>query len=304
MAGIRWTKQEDDFLKKNYAEASFDLIHRRLKRRTHAAIILRAEKLGLKRAVVPSRIGSIQLLLEETPQAYYWAGFIAADGCILNGKRLSIALCNADKEHLEKFARFVQTKIRGNKTAVASIQDGILVPKFCKKFDLRPRKTYNPPSLDIVDDDLFLAFMAGFIDGDGSIGNIKNRKDNNLQIKLHSSWCDALAKMEARIYEVLGIPRRKTFTKINKQGYTYLSITNNKVIRSLKKRLITLELPLMERKWSKIDCSRVLASEKAEHNKRKVLAAACPGKTLKQISIETGLSQTGVWKILKKKEVQ
>ena len=47
----------------------------------------------------------IERLLEETPETYYWIGFLMADGCISfnqsrNDYHLSLAISQKDKEHL------------------------------------------------------------------------------------------------------------------------------------------------------------------------------------------------------------
>lgn len=49
----------------------------------------------------------------DTPESFYWAGFIAADGCILkNLKVLEIGLGIKDKKHLKKFKSAI--KYTGN----------------------------------------------------------------------------------------------------------------------------------------------------------------------------------------------
>lgn len=128
----------------------------------------------------------------DNEESFYWAGFIAADGCVkAHGKNkkdicvLSIGLSKKDKSHLEKFVKI--TNYSGN------IYDGIvkfgpnsLVKKDLekseiqitsrkmiedlKRFNVHPRKSlvYCPP-LELMKHPLFHHFLRGYFDGDGSI---------------------------------------------------------------------------------------------------------------------------------------
>lgn len=44
----------------------------------------------------------------------------------------------------------------------------------------------------------------------------------------------------------------KTKTKINNQGYAEARITNNKILKEIKKEAERLNLPLLKRKWANI----------------------------------------------------
>ena len=138
------------------------------------------------------------------------AGFIAADGSIQDHRRLKVAVSSVDLSHLKGLALFLGTTVNefthpnGRDYCYVSIRDSALMPRLCEKYDFKKAKTYNPPTLNIENDDLFLSFFAGFVDGDGSILNVLNRKDVNLKIKVHSSWLEVLSSMEHRIYNMFG----------------------------------------------------------------------------------------------------
>jgi hypothetical protein len=115
----------------------------------------------------------------DTPEAFYWAGFIAADGCIIDRsgymKSLSIALSEKDLGHLEAFKRQISF---GGKTfsyntkvgdTIRSIQ--VYSDKMCDdlgRFNVVPRKThiYKMPR-DIEEHPLASHFIRGYNDGDG-----------------------------------------------------------------------------------------------------------------------------------------
>lgn len=121
---------------------------------------------------------------QETPESFYWAGFIAADGCITeklkNNKYfirgLSLELSILDIEHLQKFINAIEytgdikiyDKAAGRKSASLRISSSIIINDL-KKFNIVPRKSliYTFPQL-LIDHKLVNHFMRGYFDGDGS----------------------------------------------------------------------------------------------------------------------------------------
>jgi DNA-binding CsgD family transcriptional regulator len=114
-----------------------------------------------------------------TPESCYWAGFIAADGCILNNT-VKISLAMKDIDHLELFKTIISftgnvkkyKRSNGYEYCVLSITSKKIVEDLNKNFNIHPRKTFNlmPP---ILPDDLVNHYVRGYIDGDGCFA--KNR---------------------------------------------------------------------------------------------------------------------------------
>ena len=51
----------------------------------------------------------------DTPEKAYWLGFIAADGCVYVREKnatIRIAIKSSDKEHLEKFKKFMESDVK------------------------------------------------------------------------------------------------------------------------------------------------------------------------------------------------
>lgn len=124
----------------------------------------------------------------NTPESFYWAGFIAADGCVSMQKNktkasiLAICLSAKDKAHLEKFKTSI--KFTGNvKTynrALANPASYITIhsAKICEsleRFNILPRKTltYKFPEW-LKAHPLVGHFMRGYFDGDGSFYLYRN----------------------------------------------------------------------------------------------------------------------------------
>jgi len=116
---------------------------------------------------------------QDTPEVFYWAGFIAADGCVkFKGnkyKQLSIGLAQKDFEHLKKFKAAInfdgpvhkisRKDYSGCEITISSSQmfDDLA------RFNIVPRKSliYTFPKW-IAAHQFANHFMRGYNDGDGS----------------------------------------------------------------------------------------------------------------------------------------
>lgn len=106
----------------------------------------------------------------DTPESFYWAGFIAADGCV-SGKKskyISITLAKKDHDHLEKFVKAIEFDRKLKKTSISLCSKEMF--NDLARFNIVPRKTkiYTFPEW-LVNHPLVNHFMRGYFDGDGSI---------------------------------------------------------------------------------------------------------------------------------------
>lgn len=106
---------------------------------------------------------------EINEESAYWAGFLAADGCLSRNRSVSLALAPIDAGHIKKYASFLKSdhKIRETPKSTWIAFNSEKITQDLKKFGLTARKslTYNPPESikDNVD------FWRGMVDGDGCI---------------------------------------------------------------------------------------------------------------------------------------
>lgn len=184
-----WTEQEEKFLKENY---------KKLKNKEIAKILNKKTK-SIKDKAFLMKITSnftydksffkIPNLLNS-----YWAGFIAADGCLQHRENsniycLIIELSKNDENHLIKFKsdinyngniyhRFSQYNENYKETELSKIHISVNKEFFndlAINFNLIPKKTYRlAPPLNLSEENL-LAYLIGYMDGDGSIC-LTNRK--------------------------------------------------------------------------------------------------------------------------------
>lgn len=124
---------------------------------------------------------------EETEKAFYWAGFIAADGCVRIKKSKysqlpTLEIVSADHEHLIKFMSDIDTvkpvyrsvygysKIDNRKLyrSHISLHSENILNDLDNKFNIRPKKTHNHDfPLNIKEHFMLRHFLRGYFDGDG-----------------------------------------------------------------------------------------------------------------------------------------
>jgi len=206
---------------------------------------------------------------EKSLQACYWAGFIAADGNI-NKKRnlLQIGLSIIDEIILKSFKDNINFdgvifKYKSKSRIIASnnkltdskecIGMAIVSKQICddlwNNFKIGPRKslTHEPPTGLTFEQEL--AFIIGYIDGDGSIIVLKRNlkypiKFNIVGTEIFLNWVSSkikqLSKLDSKINS------HKT------QSKAYSLQGSDKFAYDVLKYLEVIPVPKLNRKWDKI----------------------------------------------------
>lgn len=109
-----------------------------------------------------------------------------------------------------------------------------------------------------------------------------------------------LEELDSRLYRLLEIESYKELvtvkrTSITKDGYAELHWTDTRVLRALK--LESNNLPVLARKWTIIDESRISRREVALHNKKAITHLLENGKNAAQISEILELGFPGVARV-------
>lgn len=245
---------------------------------------------------MPKILADISPLLEETCVAYYWIGFLLADGSFNKLDRLRFRI--KDSDHLKLFGKFINYK--GKEKEGVSCMDHLLVPKLVEKFKISHVKTYVPCSLDwIKDTDLLISLIVGFIDGDGCINSLK-RGDYQINIKCHSSWLNNLTFIGLIVSRLAGTPEIEAQIS---RGYALLSICNFQTIKFLKNKVKELSLPVLLRKWNRIDCTHSNRIEKAQKNLELAKELLAQGFAKWEICEKLGIRQSTLSAMFKRKGV-
>ena len=182
-------------IKEHYPKGDLEWLSYKLDKSIHA-ITEWARKRGIKREVQSNRNGTLEPLFNKTIQSYYWLGFIAADGYISKDGHFMLSQSEKDKELVYRLADFLNTSVyefypssgynrNRAKSYRVNVCDKTLGPEINKMFGLQKgqKKTYTPLNLDFIKtENQAMAFLCGFIDGDGSL-----RTGGQYKIQVHKS---------------------------------------------------------------------------------------------------------------------
>jgi hypothetical protein len=160
--------------------------------------------------------------LPLSDEAYYWAGFLAADGSIrLRYGRdyyISVGQKESDKYHIERFRRFVGVDRQLYSTKKGSV---ILIFRSRTMFEslvklgITPNKTFNLKVKSVLECNRH--FWRGVVDGDGSVCIIRRKDRKYPSISLSGTfdlmnqfkkfiWCktryDVNVTADKRIYRI------------------------------------------------------------------------------------------------------
>lgn len=198
----------------------------------------------------------------ETPNLLncYYAGFFAADGCVQQGQRIcTVALSSKDKEWLSDFAKHLDYE--------GPLYEGVAKKKFGfnilrfnsekivkdlnKNFNITPRKslTLLPPNL--TDENLIDAFICGYIDGDGCIVLYENKKKQKTISFNVLGTLEMCQWIKQRICNIMGREIGCITHKTEHKGNTYSFSFSNKIARQIFLKYYNIDVPKLERKWSK-----------------------------------------------------
>tara|TARA_R110000868_G_scaffold46524_5_gene153637 strand:+ start:21154 stop:21981 length:828 start_codon:yes stop_codon:yes gene_type:complete len=210
------------------------------------------------------------IFYKENENAFYLAGFIAADGCVRNrvrkkciSKSLIIALSNKDHEHLEKIKMALQSNnpiksiiIKPNKKVkVYSHQSRIeiysaQIVNDLLKFNITPNKTYTYNMPDwLINHELVNHFIRGYFDGDGSIGKYKKPPSKILHSQLNMLGTELFIKQYKTIIEQNCNVNDNKIIKIN--NIYSLSYSGNNVVKRIYEFLYKDATIYLDRKKDK-----------------------------------------------------
>jgi hypothetical protein len=285
---IRWTKEEDETFKSYYGKISCEEICKRglLPGRTPSALYNRADALKFK--------GGNRRILHSFDEQFwripshinaYWAGEIAADGCIVHGHAntytLHLQISVDDLEHLKKFKNAIgyTGDIKFYEKACSMSKNGaishICYVSICRaakwrqdlqdKWGITPRKTFNiiPPSLD--NNVLRLCYLCGYLDGDGTI-TADYQKGFPL---IRFTSCSAqILEWFQRVFDslfpntLLGPATSKSSPGRIKTHCNYYSISGFRAMKIFD-IMSRLPVPKMDRKWKNPRILAILEDYKA-----------------------------------------
>ena len=198
---------------------------------------------------------------EPNAENSYWAGFIAADGCIdKKTGALRIRLKASDRPHLERFCRDVQyngriydctSTVKGKtylQVQICISNGKIWANDLYKHWNITPAKslTLEPPN--ITDPDLIKCFIIGYFDGDGHVHKIQLKSSTSWHLsfagtKLMLNWI----KMNCEYW--YQDPNSRSQVNESKIGNWYDYQVNGRKAELMVQDLNKYDLPRLTRKW-------------------------------------------------------
>lgn len=173
----KWTLQEDEILSRNYSKLSHKKIKNKFPNRSLSSITHRANRLKLTRTTGRERAKINDAFFAiPNPNSAYWAGILAADGCIHSDRLVSLELQYQDRMEIFKLKHAIsydgnifEKKNKDKSFSRLSFVSKKIVKDLNKIYNLSQRKslTLRPPN--IKNQDIVRSFIRGYFDGDGSI---------------------------------------------------------------------------------------------------------------------------------------
>lgn len=274
----KWGEDELKKLKSFYSNSSKETLLKLFPTRTWSGILGMAKKLKIDRLEYyhnELKNHNLKVLLEDKKQTYYFIGLLMADG-YFNGRGIILSQTIKNSKIIDNFGEYINCnnikqyngsgdviiqgkKTYGNNLKIINATDLNLVPKIMEKFDIIyekniKTKTYYPPTVllfDKMSDKLFLSYLIGFIDGDGSITK-EIRNGNSIIITSHKNWLPVLKNWSNRLEEIFKCKLSEKSLKKEKDCYM-LRIYNQSIIKPLKEFIIKNKLMVNENKWGRIN---------------------------------------------------
>lgn len=228
--------------------------------RTVASVLLKANSIGLKRNSKFRRKYEVNddfFANIDSLACCYWAGFIAADGCVGSPKKncLRLKIKDTDLDHLKTFQYSIGyngklhfSHKNENTYACINIHSKKIVEDLAR-FNITKRKTLTlePPPLD---GEQALAFLIGYIDGDGCI-SIEKLKNEHARLRLSIIGTHNMIRWAKAIFD--DIVPFSTNANPRKVGKVFqYSIASKKALHVLSE-LQKINVPKLGRKWNKIN---------------------------------------------------
>lgn len=205
---------------------------------------------------------------QDSEESFYWAGFIAADGCLYikkskysNLPTVELVCSIKDLEHLEKFRSHIdcekriyikkngKSKINNNDLFTCRLQlhSNKLFSNLKDRFNIHQSKTKNHQfPINIKDHILINHFLRGYFDGDGGF---YNQHSGRLNPQMSIRICGTLDFLNE--YKIILESKAKVKSKsvpymYNGQGA--LNYSGNKLVTNLVNVLYSDQSVCLDRK--------------------------------------------------------
>lgn len=294
--GPPWSIQEDLLLEQNYGKVPVKAIliaNPALSGRSPHALYQRAFKLGLRSGIRHKLHHTIRLdfFKQPTLEAAYWAGFLAADGSLVQGVnrpntyRLCLSISVKDEAHLKLFQQTMGHtgkigyihhpvgQIQGHDIAASSMcfvnicQAGKFVDDLAR-LGIIPDKTKRIAPPQLKNDLLKLAYVKGYIDGDGCLCVANTATGDKFHVGIISSCRPILVWIKELIDRLFPFSyMNRAYSDVNENTASETSQYNISGHRAFRVISILSRIPTpgLARKWQKPRLLEMIEESKASY---------------------------------------
>jgi len=308
-----WSNEEIGALSQHYPNGGVKSTRDLLPLRSDSVIRCKASGLGIRQ--IRGENCNLASLFLPHPISYYWLGFLLADGHFDPSRGIgSLCLAKKDENSIREFASFISCQnIKPSQHDSVSVyfHSHKDIPRLCQKFSIQSNKTRYPPDLSAIDNDknAMLSMLIGLIDGDGCIYNADNIRRSYMGLMCHASWIgiyQRFVKFLLREFKVNGVSPKCSVGLVNKRigssirRYVRFNIFDHYLLKEMKRMAIRMDLPMMRRKWDKVDLEYVTERESTPLVMENVRRLVGQGLKYKEIMKKTGYTESRVkWSIKK-----
>jgi hypothetical protein len=264
-----WTEEEETILVKNYGKLKYREIEKLLPNKELWQVIRKCKVLGIVdrektrhlQANTIKKTSCFETYFEiPTLENSYWAGFLAADGNIAKDLfKIGLQLSQKDVEHcrklyetLESDSKFTEyTRKNGIKMCSFAVSSRKMVQDLITNFNITPQKTFTLKFPEHLSKENKLAFLVGYIDGDGSISIRKKWGYRIIQFTGNYGFLEESRKFLVDFFGELGY-KNTTLQKGKERGWGTLAIQGKDRVSFLYQEVQKLNLPKLTRKWDKM----------------------------------------------------
>lgn len=248
------TDKDERILLEEYPTKSQKYLCKKLNKNWHAIQEL-ARKRKIRRKISVRRCGTLEPLLNDTLESYYWLGLIIADGYISKDGHFMLSQSEKDKDNVYRLARYLKSKVYSYKSIgyyTKKLKITYRVNIYDKKLGLKIRnmlglsetdqKTYTKLDMSFIPNYYCArALLCGIIDGDGY------RATHSYRIMCHKSQLDTFIDLQNKLDIPMNI--RLVYRKDKNETYCVVSI-NNKESQTLRQFAKSHKLPVSTRKFA------------------------------------------------------
>lgn len=166
--------------------------------------IIAVNNWGIKKPVIKNEIA----FDEYTEYSCYWAGFLAADGCVDSKNRVRVMLKYDDVNHLEKLRTFLVSThaISVNTDKYNRCSFEVTSAHICSvleiNFNIVPNKTNKLEFPSHIPKKWLVHYLRGYFDGDGSICESFSNK-NSITASLYATFASGCKNFSETLFKYL-----------------------------------------------------------------------------------------------------